>query len=181
MRKPVWIRMLLIMHALVLGGCAVTVEDAKLIPVNVAAYASTGKTIRVSPVIIRPQPKPGFLMNEPPRFDSRTFRDTIIGTLRGTGLFSDVRTDAAADYTLTADVVGQRVLGGASNVGLLLVHYSLVASDNNKEIWSGNIFSHFEASAQDTFYGGERVKRLLEKLARDNMAMLGKKLGEISF
>lgn len=179
MMKLKWLFMPLILPLLALGGCAVTVEKAELIPPNVATYASTGKTIYVAPVTIRPQPKPGFLMNEPPRLDSETFRNAIVGTLRRTSLFSDIKTTGTADYTLTADVVGQRILGGASNVGLLLVHYSLAAPDNKQVIWSGNLFSHFEASAEDTFYGGERVRRLLERLARNNMSKLGRKMGDI--
>ena len=179
MMKLKWLLMFLIVHALVLGGCAVTVEKAELIPLNVATYPSTGKTIYIAPVTARPQPKPGFLMNEPPRLDGETYRNAIAGTLRRTRLFSDIQTSGNADYTLTADIVGQRILGGASNVGLLLVHYSLVESENNREIWSGNLFSHFESTAEKVFYGGERVRRLLERLARDNMSKLGKKMGDV--
>jgi len=172
-----WLLPLLIIQALILGGCAVTVEKADLTPSHVVTYKSTGKTIYVTPVTIRPQPKPGFLMNEPPRLDSETFRNAIVATLHRTKLFSEISKNDNADYILTADVVGQRVIGGASNIGLLLVHYSLVESGNNRKIWRGNIFSHFETTAEDIFYGGERVRRLLETLTRDNLSKLGKAIG----
>ena len=116
-------------------------------------------------------------MNEPPRLDSGIFRNAIVATLHRTKLFSDISMNENADYILTADVVGQRVIGATSNIGLLLVHYSLVESVNNREVWRENIFSHFEITAEETFYGGERVRRLLETLARDNLSNLGKAIG----
>lgn len=172
-----WLLPSLVMQTLILGGCAVTVKKAELTPSHVVTYESTGKTIYVSPVTIRPQPKPGFLMNEPPRLDGETFRNAISETLQRTGLFSEISKNDNADYILTADVVGQRVLGGASNIGLLLVHYSLVETGNNRKIWRENIFSHYETTAEKVFYGGERVRRLLEALTRDNLSKLGKAIG----
>jgi len=104
-----WLLPSLIMQTLILGGCAVTPNKAELIPSHVVTYESTGKSIYVSPVTMRPQPKPGFLMNDPPRLDGETFRNAIAGTLHRTGLFSEISKNNNADYILTADVVGQRV------------------------------------------------------------------------
>lgn len=168
----------LLMVALLLGGCAATVEKTELIPSGIDTYKSTGKTIYISPVTIRPQPKPGFLMDEPPRLDSETLRETIVSTLSQTGLFTEVRIQGEADYILSTDVIGQRQLGALSNVELLLVRYRLTDT-SEREIWSGNLFSHFELSASQVFMGIERTRKVLEGATRDNMTKLGNEMSNI--
>ncbi|UCH49170.1 MAG: hypothetical protein JSU95_05115 [Betaproteobacteria bacterium] len=170
---------LILTHALLFGGCATTAQQAESIPTDIATFESTGKTIYVMPVTMRPNPKPGFLMNEPLRLDNETFHQVTVEMLRRTGLFSDVRTDNNADYTLATDIVGQRLIGSVSNVALLLVRYELRDATSNRETWSENIFSHFELSASQVFMGTERTRKVLEGASRDNMAQLGEKLGEI--
>lgn len=170
---------LLTVQLLLLAGCAAPVVKSDLVPARVAAYSSTGKSVLVAPVTIRPQPKPGFLMDVPPRLDGETFRDAIVDTLTGTRLFAAVMTQGNAEYTLSADIIGQRQLGGVSNVELLLVRYTLVDAKSGRELWAGNLLSHFELSAAEVYLGNKRMKLVLQAATRDNLKQLGAQMGTL--
>ena len=170
---------LFITLALLLAGCATPVKESALTPSDIAAYSTTGKSIVVAPVVVRPQPKPGFLMDEPPRLDGKTFRQAIVDTLKKTNLFSSIQVSGEADYTLAADIIGQRQLGTLSNIELLLVRYTLFDVANRREVWTANILSHFELSAEQVFMGMERSTQVLEGASRANMNQLGEQLGSV--
>jgi hypothetical protein len=170
---------LLIVQTLLIAGCVAPAVKSELVPARVATYPLTGKSILVAPVTIRPQPKPGFLMDVPPRLDGKAFRAAIVNTLAGTKLFTAVMTQGDADYTLSADVVGQRQQGGTSNIELLLVRYTLSETQSGKELWAGNLLSHSEMSAAEVFMGNERMKLVLQEAARDNLKQLGIQMGSL--
>lgn len=170
---------LIVACVLMFGGCAMTAQQAESVPTDIATFESTGKSLYVRPVTTQPNPKPGFLMNEPLRLDIDTFHGVVSETLRRTSLFSDVKADNNADYTLTTEIVGQRLIGSVSSVALLLVRYELRDATGDRVIWSENLFSHFELSASEVFMGAERTRKVLEGASRDNMAQLVNKLGGI--
>lgn len=168
---------LLIAQTLLIAGCVAPAVKSELVPAGVATYPLTGKSILVAPVTIRPQPKPGFLMDVPPRLDGEAFRAAIVNTLAGTKLFTAVKTQGNADYTLSADVIGQRQQGSTSNIELLLIRYTLAESQSGKKLWTGNLLSHFELSAAEVFFGNERKKLVLQGASRDNLKQLGVQMG----
>jgi hypothetical protein len=165
--------------AYLLTGCVTPVKKSELIPLDQETYATTGKSLYVAPVVIRPQPKPGFLMDEPPRLDSETFREVVIYTLKNTELFSAVTMNDAADYHLSVEVIGQRQLGTLSNIELLLVRYRLFDAARKQEVWAANLLSHFELSAEQVFMGMERSTQVLEGASRANLAQLADQLGQV--
>lgn len=161
-----------------LTACAAPVEKSQLVPLDIRAYATTGKSLQVAPVVVRPQPKPGFLMDEPPRLDGETYREVVVYTLAHTGLFSTVTLQGAADYSLSVEIIGQRQLGALSNIELLLVRYRLVDQVSKREVWAANLLSHFELSAEQVFMGMDRSRQVLEGASRANLAQLAERLGE---
>lgn len=167
----------LMLLALLGNGCAPKITTTELLPVKIDAYDSTERTILILPVTERSRPKPGFLMNEPLRIDKATFRTAIVETVRQTNLFSEVNMSGDADYTLTTDILGQRLLGVTSSIELLLVRYVIRDNKSKKEVWSGNLFSHFELAAKDVFAGSDRTAKVIEGATRDNMTQLSKSLG----
>jgi len=178
MKRAVKLYLLAIL-AFLLAGCVAPPKKSELIPSQVATYSTTGNSILIAPVIVRPQPKPGFLMDEPPRLDGEVFRQAIVDTLKKTNLFSAVQTEGEADYTLSVDVIGQRQLGTLSNVELLLVRYNLLDEASKQEVWAANLFSHFELSAEQVFMGIERSRQVLEGASRANITQLGEQLGNV--
>jgi hypothetical protein len=118
-------------------------------------------------------------MDVPPRLDGGAFRAAIVNTLAGTRLFTAVRTQGSADYTLSADVIGERQQGGTSNIELLLVRYTLAETQSGEKLWTGNLLSHSELGAAAVFMGNERMKLVLQGAARDNLKQLGVQMGSL--
>ena len=169
----------LVATLILLSGCSVPITKMGMTPTTITQYASSGKTISVRPVVIRPQPKPGFLQDAPTMPDADTYRSAIVDTLGLTGLFTEVKTDGVADYSLSSEVIGQRMLGTMYNITLFLIRYELTDLNSNKVLWRENVFSHHELSAADVFMGMERTKQTVEVGTRKNMAQLGTKVGEV--
>ena len=162
---------------LFLNGCATEITKIEIIPLYLAKYGSTGKSIKVSPATVRPEPSRGFLMDASPIIGGEDFRDAVVKSLQQTGLFTEIKTSGTADYSLTSDIISQRLLGKFYNVELFLVRYELTDIQAGEEVWSENIFSHYELSVQDVYIGWERIADVHEGAIRDNINQLIGKLG----
>lgn len=158
---------------LLLSACAAPIKHEQLVPqiVPVATHV-TGKSIQVDPVTITDVPKHSWTVTIWERLDQDTFTKAILDTLDRSGLFSAVNTMGPADYRLSADVVGQRLIGSASNIMLLLVRYQLIDSTNNNTLWSENLLSFHHLSGADVFIGADRSTQVVENTVRKNLQQL---------
>lgn len=163
--------------ALLLTSCATPVTRTELVPTEEKTFASTGKRIVVLPVTIRPRPKPGFTDPAVTSFpDADSYLYAVVNTLNQSGLFPEVKTEGTADYSLSTEVIAERILGSMNNVVLILVRYELVDNETGNTVWNENLLSHFELSAGDVFMGTERIAKALEGAVRANMDQLDDKL-----
>jgi len=110
--------------------------------------------------------------------DANLYREAIVDTLKRTALFSEVKTSGSADYSMSTEVIGERLLGGASNIGLFLIRYELADSISGKKIWSENIFTYSTLSAEQVYAGWERVPKVIETAVRENMKELAATIGK---
>ena len=90
--------------------------------------------------------------------------------------FTRVETSGTTDYTLTAKILGQRIIGSYVNIELFLVRYELIESGSGQIRWSENIFTYVILSPDDIFAGDERRVAALERASRDNINRLIEKL-----
>ena len=162
-----------------MAGCAATITKVGITPTQVTKYKSTGKTITVLPVVIRPRPKSSLTQTPIAWPDANMYQDAIVSTLQSTELFTAVMTSGNSDYLISTEVLGERYLGSVNNISLFLIRYELTDLKTNKILWSENIFSHHELSAVDVFDGSNRAKKVFENGARRNMSQLGIKVGEV--
>ena len=96
---------LLIVFAITLfaSSCATTISPTALVPSDNETFQSIDKTVTVLPVKIGQRLKPGFtdpLVTFP---DATIYRDAVIGTLVKARMFSEVRKEGLADYTLSTE------------------------------------------------------------------------------
>ena len=160
-----------------LVGCSKPLTKSGISPSYVHPYQSTGAAITILPVVIRPQPRPWYATDvQMP--DADLYREAIVDTLKRTALFSEVKTSGSADYSLSTEVIGERLLGGASNIGLFLIRYELTDSSSGKKIWSENIFTYSMLSAEQVFAGWERVPKVIETAVSANMKELAASIGK---
>jgi hypothetical protein len=162
-----------------LNGCSAPVTKTGMTPTQVVSYKSTGKTVTVLPVTIRQQPSHSALDTIHTMPDAALYREAIISSLNLSGLFSEVKTSGDSDYTLSSDVIGERLQGGLNNIGLFLIRYELSDVTSNKVIWRENIFSHSMLSAEDVFAGAERAPKVIEIGIKNNLTTLTERLGEV--
>jgi hypothetical protein len=78
-------------------------------------------------------------------------------------------TEGPADYSLSAEVIGERMSGGMNNIVLILVRYTLTDTESQNAVWIENVLSHFEMSAEEVFMGADRVAKTFEGAVRNNM------------
>lgn len=174
------LRWLVVPLVFLTASCTTTVSKTELVPKEDQGFELTGKTISVLPVTIRPRPSVGLMDSVGLTFpEAETYRYAIITTLSQSGLFTEVKTDGDSDYSLSAEIIGERMFGGTNNVAFILVRY--VLSDNLEEsvIWKENLLSHFELSAEDVFVGTERVGKTFEGAFRDNMNQLDDSVAKV--
>ena len=110
--------------------------------------------------------------------DADLYREAIIGTLERTELFSAVKASGSADYSMSTEVIGERVLGGASNIGLFLIRYEVTDLKSGNKIWSENIFTYSLLSAEQVFAGWERIPKVIETAVSANMKELAAGIGK---
>lgn len=166
-----------VIFLVLLVGCSKPLTRSGISPSYVHQYHSTGSTITVLPVVIRPQPRPWYT-NEVQMPDANLYREAIVDTLKRTALFSGVKTSGSSDYSLSTEVIGERLLGGASNIGLFLIRYELTDSNSGSKIWSENIFTYSMLSAEQVFAGWERVPKVIETAVSANMKELAASMGK---
>ena len=171
--------LVIVIALLFLNGCKTEITKKEIVPEELSVYVSTGKNVVVLPVVVRAEPKPGFLMDESPTIDGETYGEALIKSLQKSSLFSSVNTHEIADFSISAEIIGQRIIGSVSNVSLFLVRYELINTHSEETIWSENIFSHHALSAQDVFMGAERQADIIEGASRDNISQLIDKLGVV--
>jgi len=163
---------------ILLVGCSKPLTKSGISPSYVPAYQSPGLSITVLPVVIRPQPKPWYA-NEVQMPSANLYRETIVDTLKRTALFSEVKTKGAAEYSLSTEIIAERLLGGVNNIGLFLIRYELTDSNTDRKIWSENIFSYSMLSAAQVFAGWERVPKVIETGVSTNMRELAANIGRV--
>lgn len=179
MKKSYYLVPVLIVISFFLASCATPVKEAELIPLEEEDFQSTGKSIIVEPVSLAKRPQPGLMDPANMTFpEADAYRFAVTNTLSKSGLFTEVKAEGAADYTLSTDVIGERMLGSMSNVVFILIRYKLVDSSTQKILWEENIFSHFELSADEEFIGATRIGKALEGAVRSNMNQLDDRLAE---
>lgn len=163
----------LIVLAVLLASCATPITRTELIPQDEAMFQSTNKSIAILPVTISDRPKPDW--TEPssvPFPTSDEYQFAMVNTLSRCGLFKEVMTEGPADYSLAAEVIGERMSGTMNNIVLILVRYTLTDMENENVLWTENLLSHFEMSAEDVFVGADRVAKTIEGAVRRNMDQL---------
>lgn len=177
-----WNRLLLtlpVLGLLLLSACATPLQGEKLVAATaVAPQHTTGKRIQVGPVTVSHVPKPSWTEPQWQHLDQAVLTEAIVTTLTRSGLFSQVSTTGPADYRLSADVVGQQLVGTMSNISMLLVRYQLVDTVSGKTLWSENLFSFHHLSASDVFMGTDRVAQVVETAVRNNLKQLVGKISE---
>lgn len=85
---------------------------------------------------------------------------------------AEVMTEGPTDYSLAAEVIGERMSGTMNNIVLILVRYTLTDMENQNVLWTENLLSHFEMSAEDVFVGTDQVAKTIEGAVRRNMDQL---------
>ena len=110
--------------------------------------------------------------------DADLYREVIVDTLKRTALFSQVKTSGSADYSLSTEVIAERLLGGVNNIGLFLIRYELSDSNSGRNIWSENIFTYSLLSAEQVFAGWERIPKVIETAVSANMKELAAAIGK---
>ncbi len=143
-----------------------------------AAAHAASKNIQVHPVIISDVPKPSWTEIQWQYIDHDFFTKAIVDTLDHSGLFSTVGISGPADYRLSAEVVGQKMVGSMSNIMLLLVRYQLVDTPSGNMLWSENLLTFHHLSASDVFMGGTRAAQVVETAIRKNLQQLVARLDE---
>lgn len=166
-------RSTLVVLMLFLASCAAPLTQTDLIPEEEVTFQSTNKSVIVLPITIRERPKTGW--TDPvsvsfPTADEYEF--AIVNTLSRSGLFTAVVSEGPADYALSAEVIAERLAGGLNNIVLILVRYTLIDTESQDTVWTDNLLSHFEMSAEEIFVGTDRVARTFEGAVRSNMDQL---------
>jgi hypothetical protein len=155
---------------LFLASCATPITQSELIPQEQVMFQSTNKSVVVLPIIIGERPKPGWTDPAAVPFPSADeYRFAMVNTLSQSGLFTEVMTEGPADYSLSAEVIGERMSGGMNNIVLILVRYTLTDTESQNAVWIENVLSHFEMSAEEVFMGADRVAKTFEGAVRNNM------------
>ncbi len=163
----------------VLASCTTPIKQIELVPTDELAFQSTGKSIIVMPVTVRPRPKLGWTdPTSVPFPEASEYSFAIVSTLSRSGLFTNVVTDGEANYALSTEVIGERLLGGTSNIVFILVRYELVDTETQETIWKDNLFSHHEMSAGEVFLGSDRIAQSCEAAVRNCMEQLDDALAQ---
>lgn len=168
-----------ITFALLIGSCATPILPTELVPADDKVFQSTGKTITVLPVRIWQRFKPGWQHSGENFPDAEIYKNAVISTLAKSRLFTEVKNEGKADYSLSIEVIGERILGVYSNVAFILVRYELTEAETKSTIWNENIFSHFGMSVSDEFLGTKRLAKTTEGVIRNNMELLKDKLAHV--
>ena len=166
--------------SLLLASCATPVKEAELIPLGEENFKSTGKSIVIEPITLAGRPQPGLMDSAGFTFpEAKAYDFAITNTLSKSDMSTEVKTEGVADYTLTTNVVGERMLGTTSNVVFILVRYKLVETSTRNILWEENIFSHYDLSVDEEFIGATRIGKVLEGAIRENMNLLDDRLAEV--
>lgn len=164
---------MLIFVSLLFGGCVTPPKQEELVPESLpVSVQETGKSIKVDPVIVTHVPKPSFVEAKWKHLEPDTFKKAIVDTLNLSGLFSQVNISGPADYQLSADVVGQELLGTSSNIILLLVHYQLIETSSGENLWMENLISYHHLDGTDVYWAHDRIAQVLEGAVRQNLRQL---------
>lgn len=149
------------------------VDPGLMIPdVGLTPVQSTGKTILVSPVTVSKMPEASWMGTRHDRIGPDIYTRAIVDTLTQTGLFMKVSTEGEENYQLSVDVADQQLIGGLSNIMLLLIRYRLTEETSGDVLWSENILSHYHLAASDEFMGAERSPKVAEGAVRHNLKQL---------
>lgn len=143
-----------------------------------ATALASSKTIQVHPVIITHVPKSSWTEMIWKRIDQNRFNKAIVDALEHSGLFGTINTTGPTDYRLSADVVGQRLVGTASSIMLLLVRYQLVDTPSGDILWTENLLSFHHLSGADIFMGSERAPKVVETAIKRNLQQLVEHLAD---
>ena len=162
----------------VVTGCSKPLNKSAIVPARTNTYKTTGLSITVLPVTVRPQPKPGMTDTIQTMPDADLYRKVIMETLEGTGIFSEVKTDGDSNYLLNTEVIAARLIGSVNNIGLFLIRYKLVDKNSETFILNENIFSYSMLSAVDVFAGYERAAKVVETSLKNNLTQLVARIGE---
>jgi hypothetical protein len=164
---------------LLLSACATPIKHEQLVPqIAPTTTHATGERIQVDPVIITDVPKKSWTVTIWESLDQDTFTNAILDTLDRSGMFSTVSTTGPADYRLSADLVGQQLIGSVSNIMLLLVRYQLVDTASGNILWTENLFSFHHLSGAEVFMGADRSTQVVEAAVRQNLQQLVVRLDE---
>lgn len=160
---------LILSIAMILVGCAPTVEKIKMVPyIDYSTFTSSGRTIKVTEVKGGGEETLGYS-----KIDNESFKEALLETLKRSNLFKGIYTNKTSDYELHTEIISQKVEPGISAYAALYVHYTLVRTHTRQIIWSENIFS------QNNAFGANQGKDVLESVARDNLAQLVRNLSVI--
>jgi len=143
-----------------------------------AATPAISKTIQIHPVVITHVPKPSWTVTRWQHIEQNRLTNEIFRALDHSGLFSAVSTTGPADYRLSAEVVGQKLVGSMSNIMLLLVRYQLVDTSTNNILWTENLLSFHHLSGSDVFMGSKRARQVVEMAIKRNMQELVARLAD---
>ena len=104
--------------------------------------------------------------------DNESFREALYKSLQSSGLFPKTRLEGSSDYSLDTEIISQEVKSGINTSATILVRYELYKKNENKVVWSENIFSQHEALFEETFYGVKRAQLANEGVVKDNITQL---------
>lgn len=170
----------LVILSLFLVSCVTPVKQSELITLEQEDFQSTGKSILVEPVTIAERPQVGMMDPAGMKFpEADDYRFAVINTLDRSGLFTEVKSEGAANYSLSTAIIGERITGSYSNLVFILIRYKLINNHSQQIVWEDNIFSHFVLSAEQEFLGATRIGKVLEGAVRDNMNQLDDRLAEV--
>ena len=169
--------------ALLVAGCATVVPlapDDLAIKPQVSVEQQTDKSIIVPLPSVRKEFRSAW--NEPPIqvLEPQLFQDVLVTTLGESGLFRKVITSGDADYSLGAEIIVQRMLGGWSKIMLLFVRYQLTDNATGRDIWKENLLTYRRLSmADEGRYGMDFIRQLTQDTVQGGMEDLVMRLDEV--
>ena len=138
------------------------------------SFNKTNKSIKVSPVtgggVVET------IMGHSQIIDNASFHQTLVNTLRKSNMFGSVSPAVDGDYSLSTEIIAQRMNVGVTNVMTLLVRYKFVETAGNRVLWQENIFSQHIMSVSEVFMGNERMRLTLQGGVQKNLSQLLEKL-----
>jgi hypothetical protein len=162
-------RVILAILALAASGCAEAPEVARMVPTLEPRPAiAAPKSLRVGEVHGGQKTNPMVTST----IEDEGFREALVKTLRESGLFREVESAPAAEYALSAQILGQQLQPGATVVTVLLVRYELVEVAASRSVWTDNILSQYQAEFDVAFAAAERARRANEGAVRENLRQL---------